>query len=54
MLDAGHKMPAGLLARPREIFFKKCVGGIDNRPAFVLRAGQTCPMLSKIEQEYFK
>ena len=22
--------------------------------AFVLRAGQTCPMLSKIEQEYFK
>ena len=22
--------------------------------AFVLRAGQTCPMLSKVEQEYFK
>lgn len=33
--DAGHKMPAGSLTRPREIFFKKCVGGIDNHPAFV-------------------
>ena len=30
-----YKMPAGSLARPREIFFKKCGGGIDNRPAFV-------------------
>lgn len=35
LLDAGRKMPAGSLVRPREIFFKKCAGGIDNRPAFV-------------------
>lgn len=35
LLDAGRKMPAGSLTRPREIFFKKCGGGVDNRPAFV-------------------
>ena len=35
LLDAGHKMPAGSLTRPREIFFKKCGGGIDKHPAFV-------------------
>ena len=28
LLDAGHKMPAGSLTRPREIFFKKCGGGV--------------------------
>ena len=27
LLDAGHKMPAGSLTRPREIFFKKSGGG---------------------------
>ena len=38
MLDAGHKMPAGSLTRPREIFFKKCAGGIDNRFALGMEA----------------
>ena len=52
MLDAGHKMPAGSLTRPREIFFKKCAGGIDNRPALGIearRAGRaTCQMHSAL------
>jgi hypothetical protein len=38
LLDAGHKMPAGSLTRPREIFFKKCGGGIDNRFALGIEA----------------
>ena len=38
MMDAGRKMPAGSLARPREIFFKKCAGGIDNRFALGIEA----------------
>ena len=37
LLDAGRKMPAGSLTRPREIFFKKCAGGIDNRFALGLQ-----------------
>ena len=39
LLDAGHKMPAGSLTRPREIFFKKCAGGgIDKRFALGIEA----------------
>ena len=37
LLDAGPKMPAGSLTRSREIFFKKCAGGIDNRFALGLQ-----------------
>ena len=35
LLDVGHKMPAGSLTRPCEIFFKKCGGCIDKPNLFV-------------------
>ncbi len=36
--EVGQLLDAGSLARPREIFFKKCGGGIDNRPALGMEA----------------
>ena len=52
LLDAGHKMPAGSLARPREIFFKKCAGGIDNRFALGMEARRVGRVYLKTESPW--